>query len=53
MKGHKPLTQVGQVGPSASEFPLWGSEIHRVILIKGEDSIHPHKGNRVTEGGGH
>ena len=48
MRRHTPLIWGQQVPPSASELPFWGSEISRVILMKGTASLHPHKGNKVT-----
>ena len=37
-----------QVASSASELPLWGSKILRVILIEGAVSIHSLKRNKIT-----
>ena len=42
-----PPIQGQQVACPASEPPLCGSETHRVVLIEGDVSLHPHKGNRV------
>ena len=46
-EGDKPPTRGPQVVSSASELPLWGSEIHRVVLMEGAVSIPPHQGNSL------
>lgn len=37
------------VALSVSRRSLWGSRSHRVALIEGAISVHPHKGDRVAE----
>lgn len=45
-----PSSHVGlAVTPSVSKHSLWGSKIHRIALIEGTISVHPHKGGRVTK----
>lgn len=46
----KPPTKSGQVAPSASHFPSWGSEPlpPRVALTEGVVLIPSHKGSKVT-----
>lgn len=45
MQRHKPPAYGQHGSPLASQFPLWGNETHKIILMEVAFSIHAHRGN--------